>query len=133
MILVDTNYFLRYLVDREGEQSQTARELFEMAAAGKEELMTTVVVFFEIYFVLKTFYRKEREEIRRILKDILKMEFLGVDDREVLEAAVTNYDRFDYDLEDAYNLAVAGSRRIKEIATFDKKLKKNFEVCYGET
>ena len=53
-MFVDTNYFLRYLLKDIPEQHEEAKRLFVAAADGKVELMTTSLVFFEVYWVLRT-------------------------------------------------------------------------------
>ena len=49
MIFIDTNYFLRLLVDDNVEQHRAAQQLFDRGAGGKVSLVTSVVVFFEVH------------------------------------------------------------------------------------
>lgn len=56
MMFVDTNYFLRFLLEDNKAQAQKVKQLFETASRGEgEELTTSLVVFFEIYWVLTSF------------------------------------------------------------------------------
>ena len=84
MEFVDTNYFLRFILRDNENQYQIARELFESAILGKTKLFTSTVVFFEICWVLSTFYQKKKKEYLDILSDILKMNFIELDERELL-------------------------------------------------
>jgi predicted nucleic-acid-binding protein len=127
MIFVDTNYFLSFLLSRENQQHDEAVRLFSKAADGKVKLATSIVVIFEIYWVLKSFYRSNREEIKRILTNILGMGFIEIQERKVVELAVANYTTFSFDLEDAYNVYWAQEMGLRGFKTFDKSLKRRID------
>ncbi len=126
MTFVDTNYFLRFFLGEPYDQHVEAKELFQKAARGDGELGTSVVVFFEVYWVASSFYRLEKEKIREFLDNILKMEFIRLENRALLSEALSLYRDTSFDLEDAYNLVYARASGAKEFATFDVKLKKKF-------
>jgi len=107
MIFVDTNCFLRFLLETESEQQKKAIELFQQASLGQIKLFTSAIVIFEIYWVLSTFYQKDKKEVKEILTDILKMEFIHIKERAILQRAIARLDEFGYDLEDSYNFAYA--------------------------
>lgn len=122
MIFVDTNYFLRFLLKDNTFQAQKVTELFEQAAKGKKELVTSVIVFFEVYWVLSSFYETKKNEILRVLQGLLEMSFISFDQSDILQEAVEIFEHSVLDLEDAYNIAFASSQKTKEFGTFDKKL-----------
>lgn len=122
MIFVDTNYFLRFLLNDIDEQHQEAKQLLAAGATGKSELFSSVIVFFEIYWVLTSFYGKKKEEILATLKDLLKMTFIKWENGEVLEKVIKLYQNNAIDLEDSYNLIYAKIDMAKSFKTFDKKL-----------
>jgi len=126
MTFVDTNYFLRFLLADNLAQHQKAKELFLLAAEGKKKLFTSLVVFFEIYWVLTSFYEKNKSEVAQILNNILKIEFLGIESKEILKEALNIYKKTSLDLEDAYNIVYAKSKKASEFKTFDKNLLKFF-------
>ena len=128
MIFVDTNYFLRFLLDEQGRQHQEAVKLFRRGASGKIELFTSVVVIFEIYWVLYSFYGKEKRVVKEILGDILNMDFIKLEERVVLTRALDYLEELGYDLEDAYNLTLALGKEIQDFRTFDKKMEKKFKT-----
>ena len=55
MVFVDTNYFLRFLLNDVSDQHASARQLFEDGARGVRQLCTSLVVMFEVYWVLSSF------------------------------------------------------------------------------
>lgn len=126
MIFVDTNYFLRFFLGEPHDQHLQAKLLFQRAAAGNEELSTSVVVFFEVYWVASSFYRFEKEKVAAFLQNMVKMEFIHLENRLLLVEATRLFIETSYDLEDAYNLAYADAIRASSFATFDAKLKKKF-------
>lgn len=124
-VFVDTNVFLRGVLDDNIAQAKKAGNLFESAVLNKIELRTTVVVFFEIAWVLKSHYEVLKEDLRKVLLDLvgLKVGFVG---KNVFRKAVNDMDKFNYDLEDAFNFYTAKELEVDEFVTFDKKLQKKW-------
>lgn len=122
MIFVDTNYFLRLLLNDSTGQHAIARALFDDAAKGKAKLFTSVIVYFEVYWVLSSFYNKNRRELIILLTDILNLEFISLEERPLLETALQTFKSRTIGLTDAYNLAYAKKFGARHLATFDKKL-----------
>ena len=128
MIFVDTNYFLRFLRDDVREQNEIVRELFDNASRGDAQLCTSTIVFFEIFWVLTSFYQTHKREVVKVLRGILAMSFIVIRERDILTEAVGIFAATNIGLEDAYNLAYAQAHQLREFRTFDKKLAKMFEA-----
>ncbi len=126
MIFVDTNIFLRFLLADVTDQHAEAKTLFLDAATGKKHVVTSTMVLFELYWVLSSFYGKNKKEISHVLTKILSMHFIDIENREIVEKAVIIYKDTPFDLEDAYNISFAKIHGIKDFKTFDKKLRKKF-------
>lgn len=124
MIFVDTNYFLRFLLAEVNEQQKKAKILFQEAAMGRKKLFSSAIVFFEIYWVLTSFYGKNKNEIAKILANLCKMNFIKWENEEILEKTVKLFTKTNLDLEDSYNLAFARFKKATDFKTFDNKLKK---------
>lgn len=124
MIFIDTNYFLRFLLNDVNEQHLKAKKLFESGTMGKLGLFSSVIVFFEIYWVLTSFYEKKKTKVLLILKDLLKMTFIKWENGEILDKAVKVCQKNRIDLEDSYNLIYAQINKATSFKTFDKKLEK---------
>lgn len=124
MKFIDTNYFLRFFLGEPYDQHQETKALFLKAARGEAEIATSIVVFFEVYWVTSSFYRLEKEKISAFLQNILKMEFIKLENRALLTEAAVLFEKTSFDLEDAYNLMYARSLHAKDFLTFDAKLKK---------
>lgn len=126
MIFVDTNYFLRFLLKDIEKQHQEAKELFLKGAEGRLKLFTSLVVVFEIYWVLTSFYQKKKGKVVKVLEEIFDLEFVEIENKEILKKALKLYKRINLDFEDCYNLVLARKKKIKEFKTFDERLRKQF-------
>lgn len=126
-MFVDTNYFLRFLLADQEEQHKTARMLFKKAAAGEVDLFTSLVIFFEVYWVLSSFYKKQKGELVEKLEGLLSMTFVDYQDHDVLMGAVRVFKETPLDLEDAYNLTYASTNGATELKTFDQQLQKVYK------
>lgn len=125
MIFVDTNYFLRFLL-KDNPQHEIAKKLFLEAAEGKISLTASVIVFFEIYWVLSSYYNRQKKDVAETLEKILKLTFIKFAQRDILSESVEVFKNTTLSLEDAYNLAWAKSNNITSFKTFDVKLEKYF-------
>lgn len=127
MTFVDTNYFLRFLLSDTEAQYQKATDLFLEGADGKVNLITSTIVFFEIYWVLSSFYEKQKTELIEMLEKILNLNFIILRERQILFASLSLFKRITLNLEDCYNLNYAKSESVKNFMTFDQKLSNEFK------
>ena len=111
MVFVDTNYFLRFLLADVDAQHLKTKELFKKGLTREVELITSVIVFFEIYWVLSSFYGKKKEALVVILEDLLKMSFIKWEERQRLVKSVEIFRESGIDLEDSYNLVFSKEKK----------------------
>lgn len=124
MIFVDTNYFLRFLLADNLEQSDKVKKLFLSAAEGNSQLCSSTIVIFEIYWVLSSYYKRDKSEMISTLEKILTLEFIEIDSRGIFLKALRIFREEPLSLEDCYYLSFASTKKAKKIATFDQKLSK---------
>lgn len=122
MTFVDTNYFLRFLLNDISAQHKKAKRLFEQGLNGNKDLFTSVIVFFELYWVFTSFYKKSKVEVIKILCNVLKLSFISFENLDIIEKALELFEDSSLELEDCYNIEFAKSKKYKEFATFDKRL-----------
>lgn len=129
MIFVDTNYFLRYLLRDIHEQNLIVENIFLEAFENNTRVISSTVVFFEIQFVLKKYYKKSKGEVIALLMQILKLTFIEFEERQILKESLVLFDKTNLDLEDCYNIYYAKEAGVKSgsFKTFDKKLEKEFD------
>jgi len=61
------------------------------------------------------------------------LEFIGIENKELLRGALKIYQETGLELEDCYNLALIRKMGIEELKTFDKKLSKQFKGNEGNS
>ncbi len=124
---IDTNYFLRLLLKDDSSQFKKVYSLFQGAIHENMELYTSTIVFFELYWVLSSFYRKNKSFTVKYLDKILRMGFIQIENRRLLQNALDLFKTETIDLEDCYNLVYSRALGVAEIATFDKKVLKLYK------
>jgi predicted nucleic-acid-binding protein len=122
MNFVDTNYFLRLVLGDVESQFVEVKRVFEEGMIGEIKLFTSLVVFFEVYWVLTSFYRQKKEKIISVLEDILKMSFVALPERIILFKALGLFGQTNLSLEDCFNVFYAEEYKSEKFLTFDRKL-----------
>lgn len=132
MIFVDTNFFLRFLLKDIKDQYLEAESLFKSGAKGEIAIATSLVVIFEIFWVLNSYYGYNRNQLSKTIKGVLSMTFIHLKERELLMQSIMVYDTTNLSLGDCYNIVFAQESNIKDFKTFDAKLNKEFEKIVGK-
>lgn len=129
---VDTNYFLRFFLDDNKKQTRVVRDLFLKGSRAEVELFSSLVVFLEIYWVLQSYYGFSKNQVAESLEAILKMDFIKLDNEEVISLAMEIFKNHNLDLEDCFHLAYSRgkSNQVYKIATFDKKLQNVHKLVF---
>lgn len=120
MRFVDTNIFLRFLVNDIPQQADACEAIFRKAVAGEEALYTTDMVIAEIVWVLESYYELSRSEVRTKVEKILNTQNLDCDNRERIIHALSLYEEKRIDYIDAYNACILRLKAIDEIYSHDK-------------
>lgn len=118
---LDTNIFIRYLVNDIPSQVDKVEKLFDLAEQDKIRLVTGPPVFFEIAWTLKSFYGFDKYRIYDCLSGILGIYGLEVLDVEILLEALELYKESNVDFSDAYISVSSEKNNADSIATFNKK------------
>lgn len=119
MIGLDTNVLARYYVDDAGDaqaqrQRLTARRLIESGQA----LMVSKTVVLELEWVMRGYYGFSPTEVASVLRHLLGLTHVTVEDRDAVEQAVANSDA-GVDFADA--LHHASYKACTSVATFDDR------------
>jgi predicted nucleic-acid-binding protein len=117
MIGLDTNVLARYYIDDAGDaqaqrQRLAARRLIESGQA----LMVSKTVILELEWVMRGYYGFSQTDVASVMRHILGMTHVTVEDRAVVEQALTNsHDGVDF----ADALHHASYKACSSVATFD--------------
>jgi predicted nucleic-acid-binding protein len=116
---IDTNVLVRFLVRDDAEQAQTVRSLFERAEIENERFHVSGIVLCELVWVLRSRYRRDREEICSILDALLDIGLLQIQDRDLARQALEEFRKGPADFSD-YLIGWQNRRAgCKETLTFD--------------
>ncbi|MBD3366518.1 PIN domain-containing protein [candidate division WWE3 bacterium] len=128
-VFVDTNYFLRYLIKDVPAQSRQVSALFKKGMVGEVALVTSVIVFFEVSWVLSSYYGFEKDSIVKALGGLSSLDFLTIDfnQRDLFLEALDLYASVPkLDLEDCFVVVSALGEGCVEVASFDRDLLRVF-------
>ena len=120
MIVLDTNYILRYLLDDNHEMFLEAKDVIESNAC----LILNEVVA-EVIYVLLGVYKVSKQNISESLCDFMEMENVSMlESKEILLSSLKLFESKNLDFVDCYLCALKNKYDVK---SFDKKLMK----CVG--
>ena len=122
----DTNLFLRFLTQDPPDQARAAEVTLRRAAAGELTLITTPLVFAELAWTLKSFYKWPLEEIAQVLLALLNTPGLEVESTDRLIQTVVWFEEKNVDFIDAYHAAWLLEQSFNSVYTFDQKHFKRF-------
>ena len=125
-VFVDTNVFLRFLIEDVASQKTVVDKIFEDSASGKIILNSSIIVFFEIYWVLKSSCDIKGDDLVEKLRQILKL-MVKFEKHKLLSKSVESMSKFSFDLEDSYNANYSETIAASKFMTFDKRLSKIIE------
>ena len=119
MIGLDTNILARYYVDdatdtEAQKQREAARQLIESGSP----LGVCKTVLLELEWVMRGYYRFNRDEITETYRHLLSLQNMDVEDRIAVERALEHYEA-GLDFADA--LHHASYRECESMATFDDR------------
>lgn len=123
MRYIDTNVFLRFLTEEKENLSKELLDFFKNLQEGNAKAKCLDVVFFQTIFVLKSFYRVEKNRIIETMNNILSLDGLHIKNKRVLERTLELWEKHPDDIIDCYIVANMEQDGENELYTFDKKIK----------
>ena len=120
MRFVDTNVFIRFLTNDVPQKADACEKIFRRAIEKKDSLFTTDLVIAEIVWVLESFYKLAKKEIRDKLEKILNTPNLACPNKDLILVALMLYTKKDIDFIDAYNAIILKEEDISEVYSYDK-------------
>jgi len=115
---LDTNVLARFFID-DPDDAEALRQRRAAVAALSERAFVSVTVLLELEWVMRGFYELPRREIGRVMRGLVGIEHITVEDRAAVVAAL---DAFDAGLDFADALHLARSLRATSFLTFDRRL-----------
>jgi len=122
MRYIDTNVILRFLID--GNQNKKLIDFFKKIESGEKEIRCIDMVFFQVIFVLKSFYKIEKKEIIKEMRKLLCFKGLKMKDKQTIERTIDLWEKHPDDIIDCYIVACMEKDGTSEIYSFDRKIER---------
>ena len=121
MIGLDTNALLRFLVEDDPVQSPRATEIIKRWLSEEQPGFVSLVTILEVVWVLKSLYKRSRQEIANDVEMILAADTLEVQNEQQVYHAVVALRNGTGTFEDALIGALGIWRGCSATLTFDEK------------
>jgi len=121
MIGLDTNVLLRYLVQDDPVQSPRATEIITRQLTEEEPGFISLVAILELVWVLKSLYKRSREEVANDIEMVLAADTFEVQNEQEVYHAVVALRSGIGTFEDAVIGALGIWRGCSATPTFDEK------------
>lgn len=122
-MLVDTNVFLRHLLQDIPDHATRATALLHEANDGKVALFASVTVFIELTHFLNRTQKVPRKPIVAALLDILGNQGLSTDHPTAIREALFLWERHGpLSFPDCFHLALTRKLGMTKVYTFDRKM-----------
>lgn len=124
MIGIDTNVLVRYIAQDHTAQSSRATAFIENECSVSAPGFVGLVVLAEIVWVSESCYGANREEIAAIVRKMLSIKQLVVQDAETAWKALRSFESGKGDFSDCLIERMANSAGCAQVVTFDKQASK---------
>lgn len=118
---LDTNILVRYLTRDDPAQYRTAKAFLESSCTPEQPGYVNHIVLCELVWVLKGAYGASKEEIVRILDQVLRTRQLKVQHRDEVRTALQDYKRSTADFADCLIGRLNQDAGCSNTVTFDQR------------
>lgn len=115
---LDANVVLRHFTGQPPELA--ARATAALVGAPPRSLVLADLTVAEIVYVLQGVYERPREEVVRLVEATLSLVSIAVDNEALLRRTLEHYGRRGMDWPDAYLVALAETRQLDSLLSFDR-------------
>lgn len=129
MIGLDTNVLARFLLGDDTKQSALARKALHDAIATGQRLMICSAMFLELEWVLRSRPDLNKPAVVAMLRQLLVLHDLVIDDEVAVEEALHAYENVNVDFAECLFHAIYQSRGCTTMMTFDKGAQKHLSGC----
>lgn len=127
-VFIDTNIFLRHLLQDHSEQSARATRYLSRVENGEIDAHLSHTVVLEIVFTLQRTYRQPRAAIRDAVLPLLEMPGMILPGKRRYRRVFDLYVERNISFADAYHVEVMAGLGLQDIVTFDREFDRCPEV-----
>ena len=125
---IDTNIFLRLVLNDVPKQADKAEALLKKAKKGLVKILVPQIIIFEMEYALSKYYKFPKGEVIDKLESLLSTPYLTVQDGDIFRKSLRGYKDKSLSLVDCFLLAKAEIEGAR-IFTFDKDLAKRSKLA----
>ena len=122
--LLDTNVLIRFLTFDKGKKYKNLYNFFESLERGEIQAELKLIVFFQVTFVLKSFYKVPREQIADGLKDLLKYKGIRIKEKKIVQRTLEIWHQKQVDIVDCYLIACLEKDSRNRLYSYDRDFDK---------
>lgn len=122
MIAVDTNLFVRWLMNDEKSQVEAAARLFRAAEKTNDPIWVADMIIGELVGVLQRVFRLRPQQVAEMVEPIIAAPMFAIENRDRLMRAMELFAAHNVDFIDCYIASSAIEKGLKGVASFDRDL-----------
>lgn len=129
---IDTNVIIRYITQDEPAMAEAAKHLFDQVEAGTTTVTTCEGVIAEVVYILssKSLYNLPRDEVKKHLRNFLRMKGLKLTHKSVYLRALDIYSATNLDFVDTLVIEHTQRKKTDVLWTFDEGIRKTALQVY---
>src|SRR4051812_9118106 len=120
MRFLDTNTLIAYFTRDDEQKAQQALALLQRLEDGRERVVTSPLVIFEVVFTLQRRYKEPKKRVAALVLPLLGLPGLQLANKALWRQAFRFYTTYPVGFADAYNAAYMQSVHVSEIYTWDE-------------
>ncbi len=124
MNLIDTNVIIRFLTADKTSKFEGVYKLFSRLEDGLEKVEIKPLVFFQCIFVLKSFYKLDREKIYYLLDAIVNLQGVYMEKKQIYLRTLEIFNNSNIEIMDSYLIACIEEKPETSLYSFDKDFDK---------
>jgi predicted nucleic-acid-binding protein len=122
MIVLDTNYYIRYFTADNEEQFPIAKNQILNIENNKIVVFLPDLVLAEIVYVLTKLYEVSRKQVCESLESLINLKSLKMQDKSLVNLTLSLFAKSNLDFVDCYLIALSQIGSEYSVHTFDRKL-----------
>jgi uncharacterized protein len=119
LLFLDTNVFLRHLLQDDPEQSPRASAFLKRIEEGSIKVRTSETVIFETVFTLQKVYRRPKAAIRDTFLPLIELPGIALPSKRRYRMVFSLYVDNNLPFADAYHAVLMKQLNLTEIVSFD--------------
>ena len=123
--LIDTNVLIRFLTNDRSPKYKTLYSFFASLEKGKTKVELKLIVLFQTFFVLKSYYEVPKENIATSLMVLLKFKGIQIKDKKIVLRTLELWHTKNIEIVDCYLIACLENDQQNILYSYDRDFDKH--------